>query len=282
MSNGVRIEAGDYAAIFMPEKGMNFVSLKKGAVEALDQSTKSLFEERYAGLGPLIGPHFHHRKIIPRIEYPEHFPHLANVKGDEPFSHGIGRYAPWTVENQSENRIKAVLRGEDKWHNVFLKDLEGQDFTMQYEAAVTPEGLEIQLSVSSETESVVGLHTYYALSGGKGCVRARVRNHYNDQGTLKLIPSTWNYGEDHTLTFPLSEPSDYGFQPYPDPFHGEMELETASHGIQVQYWCDNEENSIQMWHPERASFVCMEPLSAKDPRKPRLTVSQLKILISIL
>jgi hypothetical protein len=278
----VRLQAGSYSAAFVPGKGMNFVSLKKGGIEAIDQSTKDLFEARYAGLGALIGPHFHHRKVIPPIKEKERFPHLAHVKGNEPFSHGIGRYAPWTVEKSSENQIAAVLKGGDKWNGVALKELEGQDFTMNYEAILTEEGLEIHLAVRGDTETVVGLHTYYALANGKGTVKARVRNEYNDQGTVKPIPSTWNYREDRTLVFPLTESADYGFRPYPDPLHGIMELETETHGIRVQYWCDNEENSIQLWHPEGASFVCMEPLSAKDPRKPRLTVSSLKILISVL
>lgn len=126
------------------------------------------------------------------------------------------------------------------------------------------------------------MHTYYGLSKGKGTITTRVRDHYNDQGELKPFPSTWNYQTDHTLIYPLIQPTDFGFQPYPDPLHGMIQLKTESHGIKVEYWCQNEENSFQIWHPEEASFVCLEPLSAKDPRKPRLTVNQLKILISIL
>lgn len=283
----VVLKSEEFSVTFYPAKGMNFTSLKKGDLEVIDQSTEPLFKERYAGLGAMIGPHFHHRNpaVIPPIHDESRFPHIAKVRakgGKEPFSHGIGRYAPWTVSEVSENHIHAVLRGEDKWEDVFLKDLEGQDFTMHYAATVKPEGLEIQLSVRSETESVVGLHTYYALSNGSGIIKTRVQNNYHDQGALKPIPSTWNYGKDHTLAYPLTETADYGFSPYPDPLHGVMHLETNTHQVEVNYWCDNEENSIQLWHPEGASFVCMEPLSAKNPRKPRLTVSQLKILISVL
>ena len=46
-------------ATFLPEKGMNMISYKKGTLEVIDQSTKNLFDERFAGLGALIGPHFH-------------------------------------------------------------------------------------------------------------------------------------------------------------------------------------------------------------------------------
>lgn len=282
-----RIERGGYAALFLPSKGMNFISLRKGEIEVIDQSTKALFEERYAGLGAMIGPHFHHRnpKVIPPVKNPSRFPHVKKILeqgGSEPFSHGIGRYAPWKVEQATGDQIKASLHGKDLWHETPLLELEGQDFAMHYLAKVTDEGLEIHLSVQSETESVIGLHTYYALHQGRGQVRGRVNAFYRDKDELKPIPSTWNYLENRELLYPMSEGCDYGFSPYPDPLHGSMDLETDTHRVRVQYWSQNEENSVQLWHPEGASFVCIEPLSAKDPRKPRLTVSQLKIRISVL
>ncbi|MFZ0565259.1 MAG: hypothetical protein WAM28_03655 [Chlamydiales bacterium] len=272
------------SACFLPGMGMNFISYKKGDIEAIDLSTKKLFDERYAGLGAMIGPHFHHRNpsAIPPIDDPSLFPHIARVQGNEPFSHGIGRYAPWKVESVGSSHIKSVLKGDDTWHGIPLKALEGQDFLMEYEAKMTPLGLEIHLSVKGETQSVVGLHTYYALINGKGRVLAPVQSHYNDQGILKPIPSTWNYGEDHTLTYKLETDTDYGFHPFPDLLHGSILLETGSYQLQVQYWCNNEENSWQLWHPKAASFVCIEPIAAKDPRKPRLSTNHLKILISIL
>jgi hypothetical protein len=83
-------------AIFLPEKGMNLISYKKDETEVIDQSTRNLFEERFAGLGALIGPHFHHRKteVIPPIKDESLFPHIARLKAkgiQEPFSHGIDR-----------------------------------------------------------------------------------------------------------------------------------------------------------------------------------------------
>lgn len=277
-------EGEELSACILPAMGMNFISYRKGEIEVIDLSTKALFEERYAGLGAMIGPHFHHRNpsVIPPIENESLFPHIARAQARDPFSHGIGRYAPWRVESVGPSHIKSILRGGDTWHNVPLKALEGQDFFMEYEAKMTPLGLEIHLSVKGETESVIGLHTYYALTNGKGRITAKVQNHYNDQGVLKPIPSTWNYGEDQTLTYELESATDYGFHNFPDPLHGSILMETGSYRLQVQYWCDNEENSWQLWHPKEASFVCIEPLAAKDPRKPRLTVNNLKILISIL
>ncbi len=180
----------ELSACFLPSAGMNFISYKKGDIEAIDQSTQPLFEERYAGLGAMIGPHFHHRNsnAIPPIKDESLFPHIAKVKakGSDPFSHGIGRYAPWAVESKGPTHLKAVLKGDDLWRGVPLKELEGQNFRMEYEANITPQGLEIHLSIRGETETVIGLHTYYALSGG-GRVSSKVQNHYNDQGIQSVL-----------------------------------------------------------------------------------------------
>lgn len=246
----LQLRAGDYTVTFVPGRGMNFVSLKKGSIEIIDQATQSLFEERNAGLGAFIGPHFHHRPWVKK----------------EPYSHGIGRYVPWKVESASEKEVRAVLRGSDVWNGVALKELEGQDFTMYYSAIATLEGIEIHLSVQSETESVVGLHTYYALTNGEGRVKAQIAE------------------KDHVLNlaFKTSGLTDLNFHPYPDPLKGVVELKTEGYGVRVEYACDNEENSFQLWHPESVSFVCIEPLSAKDPRKPKLSASQLKVRISVI
>jgi hypothetical protein len=274
-------------ACFLPAKGMNFISYKKGEKEIIDPSTRPLFEERYAGLGAMIGPHFHHRNpaVIPPVKHEELFPHIARLKAKgvvEPFSHGIGRYAPWKVEMINDNEIRSTLSGEDIWNGVALKELEGQNFKMGYSAKMLPQGLEIKLFVTSETESVIGLHTYYSLGGGHGSVKCRVQDHYVTASEYKPIPSTWNYAGDHTLIYPLDQETDFGFHPFPDPLNGTIVMECPTHSVHVHYQCENQENSFQLWHPRGASFVCIEPLSAKDPRKPKLTASQLKILISIL
>ena len=284
---GIDLAGQQLITCFNPEKGMNMLSYQRAGLEVIDQTTRPLFDQRYAGLGALIGPHFHHRNpdVIPPVKHEELFPHIAQtkIKGtQEPFSHGIGRYAPWKVEFVSEGEIRAVLTGSQEWNGSLLKDLEGQDFVMRYQAKLVAEGLEIDLSVKSDTESVVGLHTYYALTHGQGVVTTRVQDHYVEKSHSKSIPSTWNYGVDHTLTYPLSLETDFGFHPFPNPLHAQVELACASHSVRVEYTCDNAENSFQLWHPAGASFVCIEPLSAKDPRKPKLTVSRLKILISIL
>ena len=69
-----------FEAMFLPDRGMNMISFKRGDVQVIDQSTRSLFEERFAGLGALIGPHFHHRNpaIIPKLKDESLFPILPD------------------------------------------------------------------------------------------------------------------------------------------------------------------------------------------------------------
>lgn len=272
-------------AVFLPEKGMNMISFKKGDIEAIDQSTLPLFEERYAGLGALIGPHFHHRRteVLPKIQDESLFPHIQKVKAkgiQEPFSHGIGRYAPWKAES-TDHAVKAVLTGKDTWNGVSLADLEGQNFKMIYSADLQPDGLHIELSVVSDSDSVVGLHYYYYLPDGEGKVVSSVKDRFIAGGEIKNIPIDWEYDEQHQLIFPTNQFADYTFYPYPNPCKSEILLVTTSHSMKIAYESPSQENCWQLYHPENASFVCIEPISAQDPRHPNLTVSSLRVHLNI-
>lgn len=264
---------------------MNLISYKKGDVEVIDQSTWPFFEERFAGLGALIGPHFHRRRkeTVPKVANEELFPHIARVKAKgvhDPFSHGIARYAPWKATATSTGVI-AILTGKDEWNGVPLATLEGQNFKIEYKADLTPEGLVIQVSIVSDTDSLIGLHYYYALPDGKGRVIAQVQNKMIDQIEKKPIPGEWNYDENRKLVFDLDQEADFTFRPFPDSRKGEIKLETSSYSLLVQYTCLCDENCWQLYHPKGASFVCIEPISSQDPRHPNLTVSSLEIRLSI-
>src|SRR5262249_36353923 len=168
-------------ATFLLDKGMNMVSYKKGNTEVIDQSTRTLFEERYAGLGALIGPHFHHRNpaVIPPIKDESLFPHIARIKAkgvNEPFSHGIGRYAPWNAK-ATQTKLNAILTGKDQWNGVPLSALEGQNFTMRFQAELLPDGLHLDLSVVSDSDSLIGIHYYYSLPKGKGKIISQVQKY---------------------------------------------------------------------------------------------------------
>lgn len=270
-------------AAYLPAQGLNMVSFKRGDLEVIDPSTEALFQERYAGLGALIGPHFHHRKteILPVIKDESLFPHLSRIKAKgikEPFSHGIARYAPWNVEC-TENTLHGVLTGSDLWNGVPLSELEGQNFKLLYTARLLPDGLHIEYSVVSDFDSLVGLHYYYHLPEGTGCVVSKVQNTYREKGEVKKIPAHWK--QEQELKFFLDQEADYTFSPAPNPRIAAIELHTSTHVLKTAYESPSEENCWQLYHPLGASYACIEPLSARDPHHPNLTVSSLAIHLSI-
>lgn len=267
---------------------MNLISFKKEDIQIIDQSTLPLFEERFAGLGPLIGPHFYTRppNTIPKIPDESLFPHIARVKAKgkpDPFSHGVARYAPWKAE-ADETKVKAILTGKDLWNTVPLSLLEGQNFTMTLNAELKENGLHLNLSIVSDTDSLVGIHYYYALPNGQGKVTCAVQDQYRDpKRELKPIPEDWNYDKQHLLTIDLStQETDFTFRPYPNPLESTIQLETPTYTLRTHYRCDCEENCWQLYHPAGASFACIEPISSQDPLHPNLSVSSLNIHLEII
>lgn len=280
-ANGEKLQA-----IFLPDQGMNLISYKKGDLEIIDQSTLPLFEERFAGLGALIGPHFHRRRaeILPKIADESLFPHIAKVKANgtaDPFSHGVARYAPWQATSTA-NSVKATLSGSDLWNGVSISSLEGQNFKMHFQAELTPQGLILNLDVVSDTDSLVGIHYYYHLPKNTGKVITAIQPTYIDKGEKKQLPEEWKIDSQRTLTFDLENEADYTFFPYPNPREGKITLDAGTYRLETTYTCQSQENSWQLYHPKGASFVCIEPLSSQDPRHPNLSVSAIRIALEII
>jgi len=273
-------------AIYDPEKGMNLISYRKGNIQVIDQKTAPLFEERCAGLGALIGPHFHNQEAPPADFDPSLFSHVAKMKASgrkDPFSHGIARYAPWKYVN-SETQIQAELRGTDLYKGTPLAQFEGQDFHMKYEAQLLSTGLFISLSITSEKTSLIGLHYYYALEG-KGSIQGEVQTTYRDQKEWKPLPSEWTGNRPTHLHFDLPQPADFGFLPLHKTeteraYH--LNLNTDAYSLHFEYNTDSDsEISCQVYHPENASFICVEPLSARFPPRPTRTMSKLETKLQI-
>ncbi len=270
-------------ATFLPEYGMNLSSLKKGDIEVIDQSTKPLFDERLSGLGPIIGPHFYHRKESEVTFVPDEtiFPHLANIRkpdSKEPFSHGIGRYVPWSY-TASETEVSAHLSGSDTYHGMTLEALEGFDFSMTFKAHLSLQGLEIEMHTNSvQKPSIAGLHYYFALKNHEGFVTMNCKNQYGDKGFWRHIPSRWQ--DQGHLHFNLQEESDYTFIPVSTDFSGIALLETSSHKLKIEYKTGSDEHSFQLYHPQDASFVCIEPVTAKDPRNAKQRKNSLFVKIT--
>ncbi|MDX8431427.1 MAG: hypothetical protein SNF33_06480 [Candidatus Algichlamydia australiensis] len=258
----IRLTNNSFEATFAPECGMNLLSFKRGDVEVIDQSTLPLFEERFAGLGALIGPHFHHREAfeIPTDFNQVAFPHIQRIKKHgtkEPFSHGIARYVPWEYE-ASSTQIKAKLKSSSEVAGIPLRKLEGFDFEMHLEATLMPWGLLFHYSVESDKPSVIGFHTYYAIDGAPA----------------EVI-------DDGKKPIPVEGSIDTNFHPQNPLIENRILLNTKNYSLHLFYETASEENSWQLFHPEGASYVCVEPLTAKNPRKPVHTSSQLEVRLEI-
>ena len=271
---------------YLPEQGMNLISYRIGKTEVIDQNTYPLFKERFAGLGSLIGPHFHTQKKIPLNFDTSLFPHIARIQAagrKDPFSHGIARYVPWkTVE--SETQIKAKLSSHDLYKGVPLSTFEGQNFEMTYQARLLSTGLHIVYSVNSENPSVIGLHYYYHLPS-RGEILGKVNPSYRNGDTWKSLPDQWIGSKKSHLKFSLPQVADFGFIPqkkYITDHDYEIILNTDLYSLHTRFnTCSNLEFSYQIFHPEGASYVCVEPLSAKTPSNPTLKSNTLEAHLQI-
>jgi hypothetical protein len=267
-------------ATFSPLNGMNLLALTKNNIAIIDPKTLPLFEERFAGLGSLIGPHFYHRHQIPPVASEDLFPHIARVKAKgtlDPFSHGIARYAPWKAE-VSEDSIKATLSSSDFWNGSSLASLEGFDFEMSFFAELLMDGIVLDYSVQSDKPSVIGLHYYYALPSTGGTIKASIENIYRIQDDWKPIPTTLLDSEGNLL-FDADQEADFGFIPKLKNGFFEILYENAEYTLKIRFQTENKEASFQIYRPKESSYICIEPLSAKDPKKPLLKSSRLKSLL---
>ena len=273
-------------ALFSPSHGMNLLSFKKDNIEFIDQSTTDEFESRFAGLGALIGPHFYHRKSEETLstDYSVLFPdineNLIKEKGD-PLSHGIGRYSSWNYENSSTT-IHSHLSGLDTINTHTLASIEGFNFRMNFSCHLTNNGLNIDYDITSDGHPcTIGLHYYLALPNKTGRVKIPCNKQYNDLGTWKDIPKEW-LDDDNNLDFDLSNKSDFGFIPNTDNNTGSAILETEIYSLKISYKAHSDQHAFQLYHPENSSFVCIEPVSAKDPRASHGSEHKLNIKIEVI
>lgn len=273
-------------AVYAPDEGMNLVSYRCGEIEVIDQATRPLFVERCAGLGALIGPHFHEQPQPPLDFDHSLFPHvdplLAQGRKD-PFSHGIARYVPW-ICHESSTQLHAKLTGRDLFQKIPLEKLEGQGFSLSYEARLLPTGLFIRYTATSPQPSVVGLHYYYAQLG-QAQVQAEVEPIYRDGDQWRPLPSAWTKSKPTHLFLTLDQPIDYGFAPKKkeDSDHDyHLLLTTPCYELHVSLMTASlTETSFQLYRPQNSSYICIEPLSARHPAKPRLTTSTLEVKLQI-
>ncbi|MES2199911.1 MAG: hypothetical protein V4489_07070 [Chlamydiota bacterium] len=275
----------DVQAVFSSLRGMNLIRFQVDGIDVIDQNTTPLFEDRFAGLGSLIGPHFHHRPVnqIQPVPSESLFPHIARLKANgvtEPFSHGIARYAPWKVQS-SESSITAKLSGEDLWNGVPLSALEGFPFQMELLASLLPKGISLDFSVESKNPSLIGLHYYYTLPLEGGRIKAAVENKYRIQEEWKPIPSSFLDQEGH-LSFDATQEVDVGFIPKKTKNDFEIFYENAQFVLRISFQVEGDEASWQLYRPKGASYICIEPLSTRNPRHPISKKSRLQVKIEVM
>jgi hypothetical protein len=270
-------------AIFDPSRGMNLISYKKGSMQVIDQSTKQDFESTGCGLGPLIGPHFGARHVVPAIQEPTFMNHIEAMQRTgykDPFYDGVGRYAPWKT-TVTENKVLAQLVSKEMWNNVSLTNLEGGVFNMKLEASLREKGLKISLSVVSDPDSLVGIDYRFVLPNGKGSVSSAVKKTVLQEGKEIDMPSYVEHDSAHSMKLDLKHACDFVFHPY-DALKGKIVLNTDAYTLETHYSCLNQENSWQLKKRKEASYVSINPISAKNPWSPNLTVSSIEIELIII
>ena len=275
-----------FEATFLPDQGMNLSSLKYGDLELIDQSTKGLFDDHLGGLGPIIGPHFYQRDKVLVAHVPDDnmFPHISRVYKSgkvDPFSHGIGRYVSWNWSS-TDRSISANISGLDACQGVTLAALEGFNFDMEFRAKMHDSAMDIYMSVQSmESPTVAGLHYYYAINGENGRVVLPSVDKYCDRGAWRSIPDEWRDEYTENVVFDLVQESDYTFKPNTSDFTGIAVLETDSYSLKIGYEAGSDEHAFQLYHPQNASYVCIEPITATNPREAKSMKNTIKIRMEI-
>ncbi|OGS34333.1 MAG: hypothetical protein A2293_09750 [Elusimicrobia bacterium RIFOXYB2_FULL_49_7] len=236
-------------AVVAPQLGMSLVDFTIEGISILDKSGTEDFLECRKGLGPLILPHFNQEGFRPAVRETDFF-HLTALKKrslDHPFQHGLGRYMPWRFE-VGDNFVVGRLSGKEKVNGFFLKALAGFDFEAEVCYSVESYQLLVSLDVQGEKPVAAGIHFYYDL--------------VNAATATVTFPVG---GQTEPLVLPLNQELD---NVYPVDRSKEVikarlltdrySLETL---VKVQGEPEERFESLTIYSPANASFVCVEPLS---------------------
>lgn len=136
--------------------------------------------------------------------------------------------------------------------------------------------------MEAEKPSVIGLHYYYSLGDEAARIRSYVQNQYHNQDGWKDIPRDW-LSQDKELQFKVTPEveADFGFRPIGDALEGQIELFTSHYRLEIDYQSANSEHAWQVYHPKGATFVCIEPVSAKNPREAKSKSANLQVQIKV-
>ena len=120
-------------------------------------------------------------------------------------------------------------------------------------------------SANSDVFSVVGLHYYFSLPSD-GEIHAQIKPYYYSAGEKKDLPKNW-LDKNEKLHLLLNDELDYGFIPKLHHGTGEVIYNNSAYRLALKITPEEgSEVSFQIYHPNDAKFVCIEPISATNPR----------------
>ena len=269
-------------AVVSPEMGMSMLDFSAGGVPLLQKSRKHDFIEGRKGLGPLILPHFNQRASFPAVNemVAEQAPHTAYLKTEgvnDPFQHGIGRYAQWNFETSCTDkgaRVTGKLTGAHEYQGVPLMELTGFDFTAFVTYTLSDGNISVRFDITGAEPVTAGIHFYYRLPDqeeSRAALSVEEIGKNNDESLFEFS-SHQRDGRFYTMT--LADDIDTLFTPVKEEGpYARYKLITSEYRLDTRVRAEGDPaktfDSVTLFHPADADFVCIEPLSDANPLTPR-------------
>jgi len=279
-------------AVVSPEWGMSLLAFTRDGVSFLQKSRTRDFREGRKGLGPLIFPHFNQRGSFPRVpdEVLQEAPHAAYLRRqgvDDPFQHGIGRYASWEYEARSGPEgamVTGTLTGASVYRGVPVREIVGFDFTAFVSYVLREGNLLIRFNVHADEPVVCGIHFYYRLAGSGSVALSVLKEGMNDDETPFVFSDHARKGKFYTLPvggendvdtlfYPVSEKDGYARYKLEA---GDYRLDTR---VRVEGPPEETFDAVVVFSPAGSDFVCVEPLSDARPFTPSKKVFKGEIVL---
>jgi hypothetical protein len=275
-SNGEDIEA-----VVSPELGMSLLDFSACHVPLLQKSRKQDFLQGRKGLGPVILPHFNQRPSFPKV--PEevlasasHTDYLRTHGVEDPFQHGIGRYAQWISETKCTDEsvsVKGNISGNTEYNGVPVGEIVGFDFTAFVTYALSEGNMTVTFDITSDEPAAAGIHFYYRLpeTGGSQTALSVEKTGKNDNGSLFEFSHHQKDGKFYIL--PIEGNIDAEFTPAGEEGgYARYKLITPEFRLDTRVLAKGDPEhafeSVVVFHPEGSDFVCIEPLSDPNPLFP--------------
>lgn len=274
-------EKGDIEAVVTPELGMALAGFSLRHVPILQKSRRGDFVRGRKGLGPVILPHFNQRAAFPELTpaMREAFPHLAYLaerRIRDPFQHGVGRYVAWEYETKVTDamaQVRGFITGRSLFQGIPLNEITGFDFTAAITYTLADRSLAVRFDLTGTAPVTAGIHYYYALPPGASHVAMTVENlGLGDDDSLFEFSSHQRDGKFYRL--PLDRPVDTLFAPVAEEKGmARFSLVTPAYRLDTRVLVEGPPEtafgSVVVFHPEGTDFVCVEPLSEKNPLEPK-------------